>query len=87
MPSKISSDKLTRFQKSFVREGSKDLSDSTSIKLIFTLCRYSPVFTRAQRRGLSVVECDGKTVGADLRALWQQLKPLVTEDELTLNLR
>ena len=49
--------------------------------------RYSPVFTRAQRRGLSVVECDGETVGADLRLLWQKLKPLVTTDELTLNLR
>ena len=48
--------------------------------------RYDPVFTRAQRRGISVVECDGEPAGDDLRALWQNLKPLVTEDELTLNI-
>ena len=46
--------------------------------------QYSPVFTQAQRRGVSVVECDGETAGGDLRTLWQNLKPLVTEDELTL---
>ena len=48
--------------------------------------RYSPAFTQAQRRGVSVVECDGEPAGEDLRALWQNLKPLITEDELTLKL-
>ena len=58
--------------------------------------RYSPVFTRAQRRGLSVVECQEECEGEsgdesemaaaadDLRTLWQNLEPLVTEDRLTL---
>ena len=45
--------------------------------------RYDPVFTQAQRRGVSVVECDGKGAGGDLRTLWQNLQPLVTEDELS----
>ena len=48
--------------------------------------RYDPAFTQAQRRGISVVECDGEPAGEDLRALWQNLKPLVTEDKLTLNI-
>jgi MinD superfamily P-loop ATPase len=48
--------------------------------------RYSPAFTQAQRNGISVVEYNKELAGEDLRALWQNLKPLVTEEELTLKL-
>jgi len=48
--------------------------------------RYSPAFTQAQRSGISVVEYDGEPAGEDLWALWQNLKPFVIEEELTLKL-
>ena len=72
MPSKISSDKLTRFQKSFVRESSKDFSESTSIKLIFSLCRYSPVCDQRMKKAIEHF----KNVRALLSAPDQELQQL-----------
>lgn len=46
--------------------------------------RYSPAVTRAQRRGISAVECDGEPVGEDLRRLWENVKPLVTNHRVAV---
>jgi len=48
--------------------------------------RYDPVFGRAQRQQLTVVdlESDGDGAGDDLRALWENLQPLVANTEHTL---
>ena len=44
--------------------------------------RYSAAFTRAQRRGMSIVEGEDSGPAADLLALWQRLRPLVAERDL-----
>jgi len=44
--------------------------------------RYSPVFTQAQRRGVSILECEDAGVSEDVTALWEQLRPLVSDGEL-----
>lgn len=47
--------------------------------------RYTAAFTRAQRRGLSVVECDDDPAADEVRQVWAHLEPLVGDGELALN--
>jgi len=46
--------------------------------------RYDSAFTRAQRRGLSLVECDGEPAAEDLKALWEHIRPLIVDGKKTL---
>jgi MinD superfamily P-loop ATPase len=46
--------------------------------------RYDSAFTRAQRRGLSLIECDGEPAAEDLKGLWKNIQLLVVDGETTL---
>ena len=46
--------------------------------------RYDSAFIRAQRLGLSLVECDGEPAAEDLKALWKNIQFLVVDGKTTL---